>query len=96
MYVIAHHHISAPEAAGERAQTLINGEGAPPNTRVLQVYPSRDLSLVTCLWESDSVQAVQDYVDTVLGDSSRNNAYEVLAEQAFAEQPAGLPAAPQG
>jgi hypothetical protein len=40
--------------------------------------------------ESDSVEAVQNYVDSTLGDSSVNTVYEVNAEQAFAEQPLGL------
>jgi hypothetical protein len=45
---------------------------------------------VTSLWEADSVEAVQEYVDSTLGDSSENMSYEVDAEQAFAERPLGL------
>lgn len=62
--------------------------------RGLQFYPSADGSAVTCLWEADSVEAIQQYVDATLGDSSQNTCYEVDAEQAFAEQPLGLPASP--
>ena len=42
------------------------------------------------LWESGSVDAVQKYVDTTLGDSSTNLCYEVDADQAFSERPLGL------
>ena len=57
----------------------------------LQFYPSRDGSAATCLWEADSVESVQEYVDSTLGDSSVNTCYAVNAEQAFAERPLGLP-----
>jgi hypothetical protein len=40
------------------------------------------------------VQAIQEYVDSTLGDSSQNTCYEVDSDQAFAERPLGLPAAP--
>jgi hypothetical protein len=49
---------------------------------------------VICLWEADSVDAVQRYVDTTLGPTSVNTSYEVNAEQAFADRPLGLPETP--
>jgi len=57
--------------------------------RGLQFYPATDGSAATYLWESDSVEAVQEYVDSTLGDSSVNTCWEVDAEKAFAEQPLG-------
>ena len=94
MYVVAQHEIKDPHAAFSRGQKLIRGEEAPPDVRALQFYPSQDLTKVTCLWESDSVESVQDWVDTTLGDSSENICYPVAADQAFAERPLGLPATP--
>jgi hypothetical protein len=94
MYVIAIHDIIDPATAFPRGQALMTGEGAPDGVRVLQFLPSGDASRVTCLWESSSVGAVQDYVDTTLGDSSTNAFYQVDSEQAFAERPLGLPTAP--
>jgi hypothetical protein len=95
MYVIVQHRIINPETALARGQRLISGEGAPKTVKVLQFYPSQDLFQVTCLWEADTVQAVQHWVDTVLGDSSENLCYPVAAEQAFADRPLGLPATPR-
>ena len=66
------------------------GEDAPRGTRVLQFYPSQDGTLVTCLWESGSVEDVQSYVDETLGDTSVNQCYAVEATAAFAEAPAGI------
>jgi hypothetical protein len=90
MYVVVQHQIKNPEVAFARGETLIKNEGAPPGVQGLQFYPARDGSIVTCLWESPSLDAVQEYVDTVMGDSSKNTAYEVDAGQAFAKQPSGI------
>jgi hypothetical protein len=94
MYVVVQHHIKNAETAFPRGQRLISGEGAPEQVKVLQFYPSRDLTEVTCLWEADSVASVQDWVDATLGDASRNVCYPVASDQAFAERPLGLPAEP--
>jgi hypothetical protein len=92
MYVVVQHQIKDQKAAFSRGEKLINNEGAPEGARGLQFYPSTDGFAVTCLWEADSLEAIQEYVDSTLGDSSLNTCYEVDAEQAFAERPLGLPA----
>ncbi|ONI90026.1 hypothetical protein ALI22I_14055 [Saccharothrix sp. ALI-22-I] len=94
MYVAVHHQIRNPETAFARGRRLISGDGAPETIKVLQFYPSQDLAHVVCLWESDSVESVQRWVDTTLGDSSENLCYPVANEQAFAERPLGLPSRP--
>ena len=94
MYVVVHHQIKDQQTAFSRGEKLMTGESAPAGVRVLQFYPSTDGSAVTCLWEADSVEAVQAYVDSTLGDSSQNTCYQADAEQAFAERPLGLPASP--
>jgi hypothetical protein len=94
MYVIVQHDIKNPELAFPRGQSLIDGVEAPDGTRVLQFYPHVDGSAVTCLWESASVEDVQRFTDTVLGDASVNTCYEVDSEKAFAERALGLAASP--
>jgi hypothetical protein len=90
MYVVVQHHFKDPQSALARGEKLIRNEGAPTGVRGLQFYPSEDHSAATCLWEADSVDAVQDYVDSTLGDSSENTCYAVDADQAFARQPLGI------
>ncbi|WP_369148431.1 hypothetical protein [Streptomyces sp. R44] len=90
MYVVVHHKILNPETAFPRGQALIDGTGAPDGTRVLQFYPHVDGSVVTCLWETNSVADVQAFADATLGDASVNVCYEVDTEKAFADPPAGL------
>ena len=94
MYVVVQHDIRDPETAFSRGERLMKNDGAPPGVRVLQFYPSDDGSAVTCLWESDSVESVQSYVDSTLGDSSDNSCYVVNVDQAFSERPSGLAASP--
>jgi hypothetical protein len=90
MYVVVQHRIRDADTAFQRGEKLIAGDGAPPEARVLQFYPSRDRSSVTCLWEAGSAAAIQQYVDSTLGDSSDNACFEVDGEQAFAERPQQL------
>jgi hypothetical protein len=92
MYVVVQHAFKDPQTAFSRGERLINNEGVPAGVRGLQFYPASVGSGATCLWEADSVDDVQGYVDSTLGDSSDNLCYEVDADQAFAEQPSGLPA----
>jgi hypothetical protein len=97
MYVVVQHSFKDAQAAFSRGERLIKNEAAPTGVRGLQFYPAKDGSGATCLWEADSVEDVQGYVDTTLGDSSENLCYEVDAEQAFARQPLGIPeSAPLG
>jgi hypothetical protein len=94
VYVVVQHRIKKPAVAFARGERLIKNEGAPAGVRGLQFYPSRDGSAVTCLWEAPSVEAIQEYVDSTMGDSSENDCYEVDAEQAFAVVPATISAGP--
>ena len=94
MFVVVQHRLTDPPTAFERGERLQRGEGAPPGTRVLQFYPSQDGTLVTCLWESGSVDDVQSYVDETLGSASINASYPVDATAAFAESPAGVASRP--
>lgn len=94
MYVVVQHQIKDPQAALARGDKLIKNEGAPQGVRGLQFYPSQDGSAITCLWEAETVESVQHYVDSTLGDSSENACYAVNAGQAFAERPSELPMSP--
>ncbi|HVH26167.1 MAG TPA: hypothetical protein VM818_05390 [Vicinamibacterales bacterium] len=90
MYVVVLHRIKNAQAAFSRGERLMKNEGAPASVRVLQFYPSRDRSMVTCLWEAPSTGQVQAYVDSTLGDASENTYYDVDADFAFSRQPLGV------
>jgi hypothetical protein len=86
MYVGVMHRIKDPDAMMERGESLGDPANAPPGVVGHQFCPSTDLSVATCLWEGDSVEAVRDYIDGTLGDSSENSYFEVSTERAM-----GLP-----
>ena len=94
MYVIVRHELSDPPAAFARGERLKRGEGAPAGAAALQFLPSVDGTTVTCLWEAQSVEDVQSFVDGVLGETSVNTCYAVDAEHAFAERPEALSGRP--
>jgi hypothetical protein len=90
MYVAVIHRFIDPTTASARGERLVKNEGAPAGVRGLQFYPASDGSMATCLWEAPSVAAIQEYVDTTLGDSTENTVYEVDAANAFSRQPLGI------
>ena len=94
MLVVVQHQLIDPPTAFSRGERLKRAEGAPEAARVLQFLPSRDGTLVTCLWESESVDDLQSYVDETLGGSSRNLCYAVEEGAAFAELPTGVATPP--
>lgn len=94
MYVIAIHDIIDAEKSFPRGEKLQTGTDAPAGVNVLQFYPATDSSRVVCLWEGPSARVVQEYVDSVLGDSASTACFEVAAEPAFAERPLGLATKP--
>jgi len=87
MYVGVKHRITDPDRffSGTAEEVAQN---APPGVTGRQFLPSKDRTAAICLWEGDSVDAVRDYVDSVTGDASENEYFEISEEYAF-----GLPEA---
>ena len=92
MYVVVYHQFNNPPEAFARGEKLIKNVDAPAGVRGLQFYPSQDGTSAACLWEANSVEDVQGYVDSTLGDTTDNTCWEVNAEMSFAERPLGIKA----
>ena len=86
MYVVAKHRINDPDRFFALAPSA--AEEAPAGVYGRQFCPSRDRTEAVCLWEADSLEAVRDYLDSLAGESSENEYFEVSAEHAI-----GVPAA---
>ena len=84
MLIIAHHNIHDIENFWAGAKEL--SKSLPSNLKVHAIYPATDGKTGTCLWEADSVQEVQQFLDKVAGQFAKNFCYEVNQEQAV-----GLP-----
>ncbi|HLG41692.1 MAG TPA: hypothetical protein VI461_18575, partial [Chitinophagaceae bacterium] len=58
----------------------------PANLKLHGVYPSKDTRSGTCLWEANSVQEVQQFLDKNAGQYAKNFCYEVNVKESM-----GLP-----
>jgi hypothetical protein len=47
------------------------------------VLPSSDKTEAVCLWEAGSVDAVQEYLDSLTGEASENAYFQVSTERAI-------------
>ncbi|HLG41521.1 MAG TPA: hypothetical protein VI461_17705 [Chitinophagaceae bacterium] len=85
MLIIAHHNISNPEKFWNAAKEITNQ--LPANLKLHGVYPAKDQKTGTCLWEANTVQEVQQFLDKHTGSLAKNFCYEVNVKDAV-----GLPA----
>lgn len=84
MFIIADHFIKDPDAFW----SLVNAKMSeiPPELHFHSVYPSADLRRAVCLWDAESVEAVDNFLTETFGDIVRNECYSVKTEVAV-----GLP-----
>jgi hypothetical protein len=71
-YIVAIHDISDPD----RFWGAADPAAIPPQVTLHATYPRGDGSRAVCLWEADSVDTVRDLIESVAGDSSRNEFFE--------------------
>jgi hypothetical protein len=81
MYVVVQHRISVLDAFFSAASTA--ADSAPAGVYGRQFCPSRGGRDAVCLWEADSIEAVRDYLDALVGDGSENAYFEVDTERAI-------------
>ena len=84
MLVIAHHFVEKPEIFWSSAQETISA--IPSGLKLHSVFPSQDLKTGTCVWEANSVQDVQQFLDDRFSQVAKNVCYEVKEDIAI-----GLP-----
>lgn len=81
MLIIAHHNIRDPKKFWDTAKNQM--DNMPPSLHLHSVFPSKDHKLGTCLWEADSVEAVQKHLDKNVGAYAQNNCYELSEQEAI-------------
>jgi hypothetical protein len=86
MHVVVQHRITDPEKFFSMNAEEIGG-GGPPGVQVRQFFPFQDRSAAVCLWETDSIDKLRDYLDPATAGASENGYFEVDGERAM-----GLPA----
>jgi hypothetical protein len=83
MYVGVHHHISDPEGFRTAEQRALDA-GLPEGLSLPIHATTPDYTTVICIWEGESVEAVRDLVESVVGEYSENEYFEMKVD--------GLPA----
>lgn len=79
MHVAVIHHISDPEGF-ERAEGEAVAAGLPEGFGVPVHAATPDHTTGFCIWQGPSVQKVRELVESVVGDYSENEYFEVNVE----------------
>jgi hypothetical protein len=80
MYVLVQHSISDPAKFWNMADPRDN---LPPKIKLHHTFPTPDGTRAVCIWEAESVNAVRDYLEPVVGKSSRNEYFTVENKEGF-------------
>jgi hypothetical protein len=72
------HEISDPESFEERGLAMV--EETPEGMENLQGCFSTDGTLGTCVWEAESRDELSQFIDTALGDASKQQYFEIDQE----------------
>jgi hypothetical protein len=87
MYVIVHHIITdAPRFWDTAAQAIPN---VPDHLKLHHTITAKNGAIATCLWESASIQEVQEFLEPALGSVSRNT-YEEAENRDGIAMPSGV------
>ena len=94
MHTVIHHtiHDSAKwEQVTQQIMSMIEQQKLPQGMKPLEYLPSVDGRKAVCVWETDSLTALRDFMDGETKDVARNDYFEVKVEKAL-----GLPEAQSG
>ena len=87
MIILVNHKINNPESFWKSAQDNLPNLPEANVKRVLQALPNADMTEATCLWEAESIDDLNNYLRSKVGDTSKETYYEVNTANAI-----GLPA----
>jgi hypothetical protein len=79
MYVLVQHTISEPAAFWNDAdpRTL-------PQVKLHHTFPAPDGTRAVCIWEADTVEALRNLLEPMVGKVSRNEYFTVENREGFA------------
>lgn len=76
MFVVVHHSVVDREKFLATDPQDIGGN-APSGVQVSHFLPARDASAADCLWETESLVTLRDYLDPALRGICENTYFEV-------------------
>ena len=86
MYVLVQHTISEPATFWNAADP----NTLSPSVKLHHTFPTPDGTRAVCIWEADSVDALRDVLEPVIGRISRNEYFTVENREGFA-RPSRVP-----
>ena len=87
MIIVVNHKINNTADFWASAQKSLPELPASGVQRVLQVMPNTDMTQATCVWEADSIDALNTYLRSKVNDWSEETYYELNSAAAM-----GVPA----
>jgi hypothetical protein len=73
MFVLVQHTVSEPATFWNAADP----NTLPPNVKLHHTFPTPDGTRAVCIWEADSVEAVRNVLEPLVGRVSRNDYFQV-------------------
>lgn len=77
MYIVVNHSISHPEDFWALAQKNLPKLPEGGVKRVLNIFPNQALDQATFIWEADSIETLQNYLQQKLGAAGNENCFQI-------------------
>ncbi|HWI91291.1 MAG TPA: hypothetical protein VNT20_08445 [Flavisolibacter sp.] len=77
MYILVNHAIQSPAEFWGSAQKHLPNLPDGGVKRVINVFPNDNMDVCTCVWEADSISALDGYLRDKIGDASKDSFYQI-------------------
>jgi hypothetical protein len=77
MYIVVNHIISNPEDFWASAQKHLPNLPEAGVKRVLNIFPNQAMDKATCIWEADSIENLQKYLQEKLGSATNDSCFQI-------------------
>jgi hypothetical protein len=83
MFIAVQHKINNPGEFWASAQRSLPELPTAGVQRIINVFPATDMRTATCIWESDSIEALDKYLRSKVFDWSSETYFEIDAANAL-------------
>ena len=77
MIILVNHEVNNPTDFWTTAQNSMPELPVSGVKRIIQVMPNNDMTVATCIWEADNIEALDKYLRSKVFDWSKEKYYEV-------------------
>jgi hypothetical protein len=77
MFISVDHKINNPGEFWAAAQKSLPNLPEGGVKRIINVFPSLDMGQATCIWEADSIDALDKYLRSKVHDWSKDSYFEI-------------------